>query len=82
MSDHLPSALKIERGIPIPQNGRNGRTWGLSAVLRKMKPKESVFVPNADPLNTCRTASRIGGLTKAKFVTRRVDGGVRIWRVS
>lgn len=74
------SEIKIEKGIPIPEgDGRRGRApkypW------RNMEVGDSFFVrekPSAVARGACEAGKRCG----RKFISRRIDDGVRIWRVS
>ena len=66
--------IKIEKNIPIPKP-RNKYPFALMDV------GDSFFVPG-------KTASHLSGsignamrITSGKFVTRNIDGGVRVWRV-
>ena len=75
--------LEIEHAIPIPESGRKpGNNW--TEVVQKMEIGDSVLVSNAKAQNvaaTFRTAALRSGFDY-KFTTRKIDGGVRIWRVS
>lgn len=66
----------IETGVPI--TGSFSPRYGvLTALLSKLQVGESTLV-SADNARSARsTLSRLDG----RFVTRTVDGGVRIWRV-
>lgn len=66
----------IEAGVPITSS--IGPRYGqLTSLLSKLQVGESTLV-NADKARTARsTLSRLDG----RFVTRTVDGGLRIWRV-
>jgi len=66
---------KIERGIPVP--AYRGR--GYTTILRKMKVGESVFL-TTPPSNISNLAAQAFG--KPGCVTaRRMDGGIRVWRI-
>lgn len=64
----------IESGVPIPSKRATG---GMSELLSQLNAGDSTLV-SMEQANTARTTlSRLDG----KFTTRKVDGGVRIWRV-
>ena len=73
--------LKIEKGIPIPKIIH--RTV-LHSILHKMEIGDSIFIECApDKIPSRRTYA--GTWSKRyypkKFMSRTVEGGVRIWRV-
>lgn len=80
------SAPQIEHGIPFPRKAGRGYVY----PFPDMQVGDSFAVACAggdtyklmNNLNACSRgyAKRTGGA--AKFSTRRVDGGVRIWRVA
>lgn len=66
--------VKIDKNIPVPQSGRE-YPW------KQLEVGDSFLVPDT-------TAKKFGGTvwqarkrTGYKFVTRAVEGGVRVWRV-
>lgn len=68
--------FKIEKGVPFPAALANTRKY----PLHEMEPGDSLFIPN-------KTTSAISGsLIHARrtlgreFVSRTVEGGVRVWR--
>ena len=68
--------MKIDRDIPVPQANNNR---GISAILRKLKKGESVFIQG-------KTAQDMGGFIdhcglSGKVTRRTIDGGCRIWRI-
>lgn len=71
--------FEIETGIPLPRK----EPKGIAKVLRALEPGQSVFFPKE---STMSLGSRISyvrmQLKPAKFVSRTVDGGVRVWRQS
>jgi hypothetical protein len=76
------SEFKIEKGVPMPNHGNGGREFPLPAALRKMEIGDSVLVVNRSRDSVVGTTAFIKRETGARFSTRVVDGGVRIWRVS
>lgn len=73
------SEFKIESDVPVPALSRirNARyPW------RQMEIGQSFFVPG---VTASKFNSRVVGARRATgfwFVTRTVDGGVRVWRVA
>lgn len=71
---------EIEKGVPLPTDKRGGRysayPWKAMAV------GDSFVVPRAknQPLGgMVREATK---RLNMKFTTRRVEGGIRIWRIA
>lgn len=70
---------KIEKGIPLPTQRANG----LSAAFRTMHVGDSVFLAGkASSSNVSPLYGYVARLTKRKFSARKVDGGVRVWRIA
>ncbi|MBB4039134.1 hypothetical protein GGR34_000769 [Microvirga flocculans] len=68
--------IKIEKGIPIPNAHRERRyPWG------DMEVGDSIFIPNTTSERIAPTAHDYGRRHKRKFSVRKVEGGVRVWRV-
>lgn len=76
--------LKIESGIPVPP--RYATITPLYATLKQMKSGQSVLIPEGyskaktDLSTLVYCWARSVGL-KGKFVTRKTEGGHRVWRV-
>jgi len=73
MKDH--KSIKIEKNIPIPSHGNEKNT----APFEKMEVGDSVLVEHRGE------ASRIYNLmkrNKKKALTRRVENGIRVWRIA
>lgn len=68
------SELKIEKGIPLPPVRP-----GISSTLRSTEVGDSVFLPGYKTTGAVRGI--LANLT-GKFAARKVDGGVRVWRVA
>jgi len=66
--------ITIEKGIPIPRTPGTG----LSEALRKMEPGDSVLLNRPSAAGIWRLVKSVPG----KFVSRKVDGGIRIWRTA
>jgi hypothetical protein len=70
---------EIENDIPLPSKHRLSAA---NVVLRDLKPGQSVFFPGVTANCVRGTIRRILGRPwRGEFVTRSVDGGVRVWRV-
>ena len=72
------SDFKIEKGIPMPHKKTLYPT-------HEMEVGDSFFVPCSDEKKT-RTQNRISNAYikrhgAGKFSSRRVEGGVRVWRI-
>lgn len=68
---------KIEKGIEVTPM-RRGRPR--KYPVKEMKVGDSFFVPKANS-EFQRYVSRLGKQIGGKFISRVVDGGVRVWRV-
>ena len=83
--------MKIERGIPIPPPNLGGGGRPKKAATRvpwiDLKVGDSVLVKcprerlYAIQIQLATSGRRVGDLRGAKFTTRRVEDGVRVWRV-
>ena len=75
--------FKIDKNVPLPDDGKSVSSF--LATLRQMEPADSVFYPNDKDQGRSVHAS-IAYLRKSnpdkKYVTRKVEGGRRIWRVA
>lgn len=77
--------FKIDKGIPLPdmaQGNHSRKGNGFKGLLCSMEVGDSVFRQGwscARASGSVAPAKKESGFT---FATRRVDGGVRIWRVS
>lgn len=73
----MNSEFKIEKGIPAPRYSK-GR--GLKYPFDKMEVGDSFLATGSKPHVVSSCASNFGKKNSKKFVTRIVDGGVRVWR--
>jgi len=78
------SKFQIDDNVPIPaMTGKSQRKYPLSALL----VGQSFFVPftsddtRRELMRISGAATRHGKKTGKMFVTRTVEGGVRVWRV-
>jgi hypothetical protein len=67
--------VKIEKGIPITPKKGGSR---VVETMRAMEIGDSVLVPITARSCWLATAHR---LSDRKYISRAVEGGVRIWRV-
>jgi hypothetical protein len=73
---------KIEKNIPIPEPGRNGPSSRFP--FENMEPGDSFLVETKDHKKMKQIqnlAYKCGPRYRMKFATRKVDGGMRVWRV-
>lgn len=78
----MADPLEIDQGIPLPL----GR--GLLSVMERLKPGDSVFVPEAVPksrlyngvMNKIASLKKRGWVCVAKSQTEEGVAGVRVWR--
>jgi len=66
----------IEKNIPVPEDKYN-RGY-LSDTLRQMAVGDSFFYPDANSARA--SAVRIGKISGFKFITRKENNGIRVWR--
>ncbi len=69
----------IEKGIPIPERKNN---TGLATLIRGMEVGDSVFTSSEKHAKYMhqRSYAVLTG-TGTKLISRRVDGGWRLWKV-
>ncbi len=73
----------IEKNIPIPEETRNSKQFGLPQMLRKMEIGDSIFCKGKT-----KTTQISYAIQKAKVGNENrdfaavVDGGVRVWRTA
>ena len=68
--------LKIERDVALPPARSRVRLF----PFPDMRPGDSFLVENSGTVVRA-AASRYARKNGMRFVTRRVEGGVRVWRV-
>jgi hypothetical protein len=72
--------LQIEKGVPIPpKTTTKGRRMN---PIRELEVGDSVLIAGKYQENVASRAGRITRQTGRRFVTRKVEGGVRVWRVA
>jgi len=72
-------AIEIEKGVPLPKAATNKPKY----PWREMGVGHSFFVTGDDRTRAVHALHAINRSDKSKrFISRSVDGGVRIWRVT
>jgi hypothetical protein len=76
--------FRIEKGVSIPRRARRERLYPLA----EMEINDSFLVPGDDAkrlqnlvCHSVRYFRRTAAGAGKKFITRRVEGGLRVWRV-
>jgi hypothetical protein len=70
----MSDPIKIESDIPVPAS--KGKY-----PFRQMKVGDSIFIPNMN--SSSQISGSFGQLRKAgfKFLCRKLNGGIRVWRI-
>lgn len=68
--------MLIEKGIPLPQKGKNG------SMFYGMEVGDSLFFAEGFQPKISAACASYGRAHGQKYTTRKVDGGVRAWRVA
>jgi len=81
------SEYAIEDGIPIPADGRGKtRGTGVLGVVGRLEPGQSVLIVDRTQASVAASGQvlrRTGRVPDtAQYTTRKVEGGVRIWRTA
>lgn len=81
----MSNTIKLEKGVPIPESPKSFASkypWG------QMEVGDSFLIPQIDnePIQSTRErASKAVSYAKRhkniNFCTRKVDGGIRVWRI-
>lgn len=71
--------MVIEKGVPIPYSKATGPRTAITKLVRQMVPGESILIPSRADYDTAR---KVLTQMRAKPVTRKVDGGWRVWRTA
>lgn len=75
--------MSIDRNVPLPPRGRTGPQnprW--IDMVRAMKVGDSFLMPDKIPNEASGYISYWKQTTGFSFATRKVEGGVRVWRMS
>lgn len=70
--------FKIEKGVPAPTDGRNGKA---KYPWREMEVGDSFFIPGITSTVLGGSIANARRRTGFEFVSRNEGGGVRVWRV-
>ena len=75
----MSDTTQIEKGVPVAKKAagkpRTNPLWALEVG-------DSVVIPVKAQENVASRAGRITRESGRRFVTRKVEGGVRVWRVA
>lgn len=73
----MANGIKIEKGVPMPEL----KMAPITATLKSLKVGDSFMWPGGlkNPTQRAHATARYMGL---KVATRKVDGGVRVWRIA
>lgn len=79
MSNNTSKVIAIESGIPIPKNNR-----GCKGIYpwRDMEVGQSFFVARGNVRTLNSSAGCASRRLGRKFISRVMDGGVRVWRIA
>ena len=69
---------EIEKNIPIPTRNKSGGLKGITEILKRTEIGDSFIWPSQSGCGLSAVAGAIG----MEVTTRKVDGGIRIWRMS
>jgi hypothetical protein len=71
--------IKVEKGVKIPPR-KCGAPSEFTKTLAAMKVLDSVFI-KGDNAGKCMHSWVSYNKRSERFTTRRMDGGIRIWRI-
>jgi len=71
---------KIDKNIPIPRP-RGGGNYKSKYPWRYMEIGDSFFIETKSQKSAAAYARVVGPRIGAKFATRSVPGGIRVWRI-
>ncbi len=74
----MVNEFHIEKGIPVPKMTGAGRKTKYPFDV--MEVGDSFFVKDAKVKTLSRTCGSHGKRLSRKFISRTVEGGVRVWR--
>ena len=79
------SEYVIEKNVPISpvvNQGKSRDDSSLKGTMRRMAVGDSFLATNSKTVVRATAQILQCGFTGRKYVTRSVDGGVRVWRVA
>jgi len=83
MKEPKKQTFKIEKGIIIPPTAAKacpGRESEIDWPFLRMKKGDSILVP-LELANAAAVRIRREGFDRKSFTTRRLEAGMRIWRI-
>lgn len=75
----MSEEFNIESGVPIPK--KVGKPDKNRSLINKMEIGDSIFFPDSEYTDSIKVFYSSARLIGRKVSFRRVDGGVRMWRV-
>jgi len=70
----------IDKNVPLPDRVAQG---SMADHYRNMEVGDSIFLPDADKrCNNMTSAAAIATKGVGKFMRRKVEGGIRMWRTA
>jgi hypothetical protein len=78
----------VEYGVPIPEQRRGAKhghrkpqPGSLSSAMKQLLPGESFVVANRPAASVTALCSIIGRAMGRRYVSRKTERGIRVWRV-
>lgn len=75
-------AIKVESGVAMPVTVNHTR--GVKYPYETMKVGDSFFIPGEGKnmqITVCGRNRRVGKRLGARYTAKKVEGGIRVWRV-
>lgn len=77
----MSDTTQIDKGVPVAEKA-SGKNRPRTNPLWSLEVGDSVVIPVKAQENVASRAGRITRESGRRFVTRKVEGGVRVWRVT
>lgn len=84
----MTDEIKIDKGVPLPDDLRAQRNSPFTIAVRKMEPGDSIWLPKERKKNqmaNARLVMKRMGIPDARFTSREIifdkEKGLRLWRV-
>jgi hypothetical protein len=71
----MTDVISIDRGVPIPRRGGK-------YPYEELGVGDSFFVPNGESQLVSNNNWRMSKKLDRKFVCKKIDGGIRVWRTA
>ena len=68
--------MKIEKSVPMPEDRKR-----MNLPYDQMDVGDSFLVKDVDMQTICSSNYRAGKRRNVKFIARKVDEGIRVWRL-